>query len=200
MAQGFTVWISGLPGCGKSGIAAKLEEILLERGVDAERLDEGEIRQNWLPSLGFGRAEQDGLTRLLGHVCHLLTRNGAVAVAAALSPSREVRNELRSLIGRFVEVHVKCPVEICRQRDRSGKYEQAFQGSLTDFVGVDLPYEEPLHPEIVLEPGEEDPDAGTRKIVRTLELLEWIPRVAGSDYDAADEEKITKRLKDLGYL
>lgn len=200
MAQGFTVWITGLPACGKSAIAARLEEILLERGLDAERLDEGEIRQSWLPSLGFGRAERDGLTRLLGHICHLLTRNGAVAVAAAVSPSREIRNELRSLIGRFVEVHVKCPAEVCRQRDTSGQYEQAFQGRLTDFVGVDVPYEEPLHPEIVLEPGEEDPDIGTRKIVRTLEVLEWIPRVAGSDYDAADEEKITKRLKDLGYL
>lgn len=200
MAQGFTVWITGLPACGKSGIAARLEEILLERGLDAERLDEGEVRQNWLPSLGFGRAEQDGLTRLLGHVCHLLTRNGAVTVAAAVSPSREVRNELRSLIGRFVEVHVKCPVEVCRQRDKMGRYGQAFQGKLRNFVGVDVPYEEPLHPEIVLDPGEEDPDLGARKIVKTLEVLEWIPRVAGSDYDAADEQKITKRLKDLGYL
>lgn len=200
MAQGFTVWITGLPGCGKSEIAARVEEILLERGADAERLDESEVRANWLPSLGYGRADQDGLTRFLGHVCHLLTRNGVFVVAAAVSASREVRNELRGLIGRFVEVHVKCPAEVCRKRDKSGLYEQALQGRLKDFVGVDIPYEEPLHPEIVLEPGEEDPDVGARKIIRTLEVLEWIPRVAGRDYDAEDEQKITKRLRDLGYL
>ncbi|MEW6442677.1 MAG: adenylyl-sulfate kinase [bacterium] len=200
MAQGFTLWLTGLPASGKSAIAARLEESLLERGLEAERLDEGEIRQSWLPSLGHGAGERDGLTRLIGHFCNLLTRNGIVTIAASISPSQEIRNEIRSQIGRFVEVHVRCPAEVCAQRDASGNWARARAGELSGFVGADVPYEEPTNPEILLEADREDTEQAAKKIVRTLEILDWIPKAAGGDYDAADEAKITKRLKDLGYI
>ena len=200
MGQGFTVWMTGLPASGKSAIATRVEEFLLERGLEAERFDEGDVRQNWLSSLGHGPGEREGITRLMGHVCNLLTRNGVIAVAASASPSQEIRNEMRSQIGRFVEVYVKCPQEICEKRDSSGNYDRARRGEFKGFPGIDVPYDEPVNPEILLETGKEDTEQAARKVVRTLEILGWIPKVAGSDYNEEDEEKITKRLKDLGYL
>jgi adenylylsulfate kinase len=200
MAQGFTLWLTGLPASGKTEIATRVEEALLERGLDAERIDEGEIREQFFPDLGFERAESEGLTRFLGHVCNLLTRNGAIAVAAAVSPYQENRNEIRSRIGAFVEVYVKCPAEACAQRDATGNYEKARKGELEVFTGIDAPYEEPVQPEILIDTEDQDVEASARTILRTLEIMGLIPKGAGSDYDEAEEEKITKRLKDLGYI
>jgi adenylylsulfate kinase len=200
MDQGFTLWLTGLPASGKTAIAARVEESLLERGLNVERIDEGEVREAWLPTLGRAQTEEENLARLLGHVCHLLTRNGVIAIAAAVSPSREIRNEIRSRIGRFAEVFVQCPAEICAKRDAAGRYEKARRGELPGFVGVGSSYEEPVNPEILLTADRDDLEKCARKAVRTLELLDWIPRVAGSDYNEAEEETITQRLKDLGYI
>ncbi len=109
MAQSFTLWLTGLPSSGKAEIARNIEDALLERGLDAERIDEEEIREQWLPGLGREKEAGDGLQRFLGHVCHMLTRNGIIAVAASVSPHQEIRNEMRSQIGSFVEVYVKGP-------------------------------------------------------------------------------------------
>jgi len=176
MAQGFTVWVTGLPAAGKTEIATLLEEAMLERGLDAERVDAGEIRETFLPGLGSQDDANAGLTRLLGHVCHMLTRNGVIAVAADVSPSQDVRNEIRSQIGRFAEVYLKSP------------------------AGADATYEEPVNPEVVVETADEDAETCAKQVLRTLEIMEWIPREEGSDYNEAEEEKITKRLKDLGYI
>jgi adenylyl-sulfate kinase len=200
MGQGFTVWLTGLPASGKTEIATRLEESLLERGLEAERIDEGEIRDQFLPGVGFDRQAWEGLIRFLGSVCNLLTRNGAVAVASTVSPYRDTRNALRSQIGRFVEVYVKCPAEVCEKRDRTGNYERARRGEHKGFTGVDAPYEEPVQPEILLDAEHEDVETSVRTILRTLEIMGLIPKGAGSDYDEAEEEKITKRLKDLGYI
>jgi adenylylsulfate kinase len=200
MGQGFTIWITGLPGSGKTTLARNLEEGLLERGLNVERLDGGEIRANWLQGLGYTTGEREGFIRLLGHVCTLLTRNGVIAIGAAVSPYRELRNELRGGIGRFVEVYMKCPAAICEQRDTTGLYQKARSGELTDFTGVSAPYEEPTNPEIVLESDRESPEACCRKVLRTLEILGYIPEMQGRDYSEEDEAKITKRLKDLGYI
>jgi adenylylsulfate kinase len=200
MAQGFTLWLTGLPASGKTEIATRVEESLLERGLDAERIDEGEIREAYFQDLGYDRPAREGLVRFLGHVCGLLTRNGAVAVASSVSPYQESRDELRSRIGRFVEVYVKCPAEACAKRDRTGNYERARQGRLKGFTGVDGPYEEPVQPEIVVDGENEPVESSAKKILRTLEILEFIPKGAGSDYDEEEEAKITKRLKDLGYI
>jgi len=200
MAQGFTLWVTGLPAAGKTEIATILEESLLERGLDAERVDEGEVRENWLPALGFEPSDEDGLNRLVGNMCLMLTRNGVIAVAASVSPSQEVRNEIRSQIGRFVEIHLRCTPEQCESRDTSGNWAKARGGELKGFPGVDRKYEEPVNPEVVLESGSEEAEACVKQVLRTLELMEWVPREEGSDYNAEEEEKITKRLKDLGYI
>jgi adenylylsulfate kinase len=200
MAHGFTLWLTGLPASGKTEIAACVEASLLERGLDAERIDEGEVREKFLPNLGFGRPEWEGLIRFLGHVCNLLTRNGAVAVASSVSPYQDVRNELRSMIGRFVEVYVQGSPEACQKRDTNGNYERARKGELKGFTGVDAPFEEPTHPEILLDTDKEDVETCARKVIRTLEILGFVPMSAGSDYDEEEAGKITKRLKDLGYI
>jgi len=200
MAQGFTLWLTGLPAAGKTEIATLLEEALLERGLNAERVDEGEIRETWLPGLGFEPADRDGLDRFLGHVCHMLSRNGVIAVAACVSPSQGVRDEIRSQIGRFLEVHLRCTPERCAARDTSGNWAKAREGAIQGFPGVDRPYEEPVNPEVALDPAKADTGACARQVLRTLEIMEWIPREEGSDYDAEEEKKITKRLKDLGYI
>jgi len=200
MAQGFTLWLTGLPASGKTEIATRVEETLLERGLDAERIDEGEIRERFFAGLGFEKTESEGLVRFLGHVCNLLTRNGAIAVAAAVSPCQENRNEIRSEIGAFVEVYVKCRAEVCAERDATGNYEKARKGGIKSFTGIDAPYEEPVQPEILVDTENQDIEASARTILRTLEIMGLIPKGAGSDYDEAEEEKITKRLKDLGYI
>ena len=201
MIQGFTLWLTGLPASGKTDIAIRLEESFLERGLDAEHLDEGEVRETWLPGLGFESSEgQQGLTRFLGHVCHMLTRNGVIVVAAATSPVQEIRNEIRSQIGRFVEIYAKCPEEQCVKKDTTGNWEKARNGQIKGFPGVDVPFEEPVNPEVVLETSTEDVETCAKNVLRTLELMEWIPRLEGSDYNEEEEEKITKRLKDLGYM
>jgi len=200
MAQGFTIWVTGLPAAGKTAIATLLEESLLERGLDAERLDAGEIRETWLPGLSFRPGDADGLSRLVGHFCHMLTRNGVIAVAADTSASREARDEIRSRIGRFVEVHAKCPPDTCRERDPAGNWDRARAGEIHGFPGVDVRYEEPVNPEVVVDTSGESAEACAKQVLRTLEIMEWIPREEGSDYNPAEEEKITKRLKDLGYI
>jgi len=200
MTQGLTLWLTGLPASGKTQIATRIEEALLERGLDAERLDEGEWRQDWLPGLGFTASDEDNLNRLVGHVCHLLTRNGVIAVAAAVSPSQDVRNEIRGQIGRFVEVHLRCPAEICQSRDPAGNGAKALSGSLRGFPGVDRTYEEPVNPEVLLDTGSDDAESCVKQVLRTLELMEWIPRQEGSDYNPEEEAKISQRLKDLGYV
>jgi len=200
MAQGFTLWLTGLAASGKTELADRLEEALLERGLDVEKIDEGEIRQQWLAALGFEKQEGDGLVRFLGHVCNLLTRNGVITIAAALSPCLEIRNELRSQIGNFVEVYLKCPVEACEEKDTSGNYQRARAGELKGFAGVDAPYEEPVQPEILLETEQADVEESTKTVLKTLEIMELIPKVSGDDYNEEEEQKITKRLKDLGYI
>ena len=200
MTQGFTLWLTGLAASGKSELAERLEEALLERGQDVEKIDEGEIREQWLTSLGFEKPEGDGLVRFLGHVCNLLTRNGVITIAAAVSPYLEIRNELRSQIGNFVEVYLKCPVEACEKNDSSGNYQRARAGELKNFSGLDAPYEEPVQPEILLETEQADVEDSIKKVLKTLEIMGLIPKIAGDDYNEEEEQKITKRLKDLGYI
>ena len=134
--KGFTLWFTGLPCSGKSTLAKGVEEILLERGVKVEVLDGDIVRTNLTKGLGFSKEDRDTNIRRIGFVCHLLTRNDVVAIAAAISPYKEIRDENRKLIGRFAEVYVKCSVEIAEQRDVKGMYEKARKGEIKNFTGI----------------------------------------------------------------
>ncbi len=198
--KGFTIWFTGLSGSGKSTLSRKIEEILLERGCKVEVLDGDVVRTNLSKGLGYSKEDRDINIRRIGFVCHLLTRNDVVAIAAAISPYRSIRDENRKLIGSFVEIYCKCPIEALKARDPKGLYEKALRGEIKGFTGVDDPYEEPLDAEIVVETDKETVDQSLNKIVKTLEILGHIHPSAAQEYSDAEEEKIKERLRSLGYI
>ena len=173
--DGFTVWFTGLSGAGKTAIAHRLEPALRARGLKVELLDGDVVRTNLSKGLGFSKEDRDTNIRRIGFVCNLLTRNGVVAIGAAISPYREVRDEVRAEIGRFVEVFVKCPLEVLQERDVKGLYAKALRGEIANFTGVSDPYEEPLNPEVVLESDKETEEESLAKVVAKLEELGYLP-------------------------
>lgn len=166
--SGFTLWFTGLSGAGKSTIAGIVAERLREQGERVEVLDGDEVRENLSRGLGFSRADRDTNIRRIGWVAKLLTRNGVVAITAAISPYRDVRDEVRQGIGRFVEVHVSTPLGVCIERDVKGLYQKALAGEIKQFTGVSDPYEEPLHPEIQISTTGESPEASADRVLAYL--------------------------------
>ncbi len=172
---GFVVWFTGLPSAGKSTLAQKLEKALRRRGLDVEVLDGDEVRKRLTKGLGFSKEDRDENIRRITYVAHLLARNGTVAITAAISPYRAIRDEARAEIERFVEVYVKCPLEVCIQRDVKGLYRRALAGEIPNFTGVSDPYEEPLRPEVTIETDRETPEVGVERILSTLEQQGYLP-------------------------
>ncbi len=151
LAQGLTVWLTGLPSAGKTTIGHALEERLLADGRRVEVLDGDVLRTHLTRGLGFSREDREENVRRIGFVAHLLSRNGVVVVVSVISPYRSMRDELRELhAGRFFEVHVATPVEVCAERDVKGLYAKQRAGELQGLTGVDDPYEVPLRPEAVI--------------------------------------------------
>jgi adenylyl-sulfate kinase len=199
--KGFTLWFTGMSGSGKSTLANKVQEILLERGLNVEILDGDIIRTNLSKGLGFSKEDRDINIRRVGFVCNLLTRNGVAAIAACISPYTAIRDENRKLVGRFVEVFCKAPIETLIERDPKGLYKKALAGEIKGFTGIDDPYEEPPKPEVVVDTANETVDESVGKIIRTLELMGYIPAgEAEQEYSEEEEEEIKKRLADLGYI
>lgn len=147
-SQGTIVWITGLSGSGKTTICNAVHTELLARGIRVEMLDGDVIRKHLSRDLGFSKAERDENIRRIGFVAHLLTRNGVVALVSAISPYRAVRDEIRATMGRFLEVFVNAPLEVCERRDPKGLYKRARAGEFPGFTGIDDPYEPPLSPEV----------------------------------------------------
>jgi adenylyl-sulfate kinase len=165
---GVTVWFTGLSGAGKTTISETLAQELRAAGVKVEILDGDVVRENLSKGLGFSQEDRDTNIRRIGFVCNLLTRNGVVAIAAAISPYRAIRDENRALIGRFVEVYAKCPIDVLSERDVKGLYKKALAGELPNFTGVSDPYEEPLNPEVVVETDRGTPEAEADQIIEVL--------------------------------
>jgi adenylyl-sulfate kinase len=165
---GFTVWFTGLSGAGKS----TLSELLIRRLGDAagagsvkvELLDGDIVRARLSPGLGFSRQDRDQHIRRLGFVSELLSRNGVIAVVAAISPYRETRDEVKQKIANFVEVFVECPIEVLASRDVKGLYRKALAGEIGNFTGISDPYEPPLKPDVVIHSDRELPDESLDKI------------------------------------
>jgi bifunctional enzyme CysN/CysC len=147
-SQGIIVWITGLSGSGKTTICNAVHTELLARGIRVEMLDGDVIRKHLSRDLGFSKAERDENIRRIGFVAHLLTRNRVVALVSAISPYRAVRDEIRATMGRFLEVFVNAPLEVCERRDPKGLYKRARAGEFRGFTGIDDPYETPLSPEV----------------------------------------------------
>jgi len=171
MHKGFTLWFTGMSGAGKSTISALLEKRLRDAGAKVEVLDGDVVRKHLSKGLGFSKEDRDTNIRRIGWVCEVLSRNGVIAIAAAISPYRAVRDEVRARIPNFVEVYVECPVEVLAQRDVKGLYKKAFAGEIDQFTGVSDPYEPPLNPEVVVNSSRETPGDSAQQIWDTLERL-----------------------------
>jgi adenylyl-sulfate kinase len=174
MSAGFTLWFTGLSGAGKSTIANLVAGELRTRGHKVEILDGDEVRTNLSKGLGFSKEDRDTNIRRIGYVCNLLARNGVVAISAAISPYREIRDEIRGNHQRFFEVYMKCSIEKLSERDVKGLYKKALAGEIRNFTGISDPYEEPLRPELVLDSGTEKVDESLQRLIKTLEAANYI--------------------------
>ena len=166
---GFCLWFTGLSGAGKSTIAEVVVEELRRRGHKVELLDGDEVRTNLSKGLGFSKADRDTNIRRIGWVAAVLARNGVVSVTAAISPYRDVRDEIRGKIDHFVEVYVDTPIDVCEDRDVKGLYAKARTGEIPEFTGVSDPYEAPLAPEVRVVTHDRDVAASASQVLSYLE-------------------------------
>jgi adenylyl-sulfate kinase len=174
MNDGFTLWFTGLSGAGKSTLAGLIARHLRAQGYRVEVLDGDEIRTNLSKGLGFSKEDRDTNIRRIGYLCRLLARNGVIAIAAAISPYRAVRDEVRNANRRFCEVFVKCSLEKLIERDTKGLYKKALNNEMRNFTGISDPYEEPLSPELVIDTGRETVDESLQRLVACLETLGYV--------------------------
>jgi adenylylsulfate kinase len=178
MAQGFTVWLTGLSGAGKTTIAQRLERALREQGRGVEVLDGDVVRTHLSKGLGFSREDRDTNILRIAFVCSLLTRHGVAVISAAISPYAQARRQAREQIGHFVEVYVRCPLEELTRRDVKGLYARALRGEIANFTGVSDPYEAPEHPEVVVDTDRESVEESVTKILAHLAARGYIEPVA----------------------
>jgi sulfate adenylyltransferase len=169
--QGFCIWFTGLSGSGKSTTAEILTSLLLERGRQVTLLDGDVVRTHLSKGLGFSREDRDTNILRIGFVAGEIARHGGCVICAAISPYRATRNEVRKMVGdgRFMEVFVDTPIEVCEERDVKGLYARARRGQITGFTGVDDPYESPVDPELTLNTVEATAKENAYKITHYLE-------------------------------
>jgi len=188
--KGFTIWFTGLSLTTKSLLAEVIEGELLERGLNVEILDEETV------DLILGSKPAESIEEIrknlkkIQFICKLLTRNGVIAIVSAISPTIDIRNEMREGLENFIEVYVK---------GNTANQDFVSKVNLPD-IDIEAIYEEPLNSEVIIESDKELPDASAKKIIKTLELLNWIPKVEYDDYSPEEEAKIQERLESLGYL
>ena len=165
------MWFTGLSGAGKSTLSQLVAERLRECGAEVELLDGDVVRTRLSKGLGFSKEDRDENIRRIGFVCELLSRHGTIAIAAAISPYRALRDEVRASIENFIEVYVDCPISVLAERDVKGLYKKALAGEIPHFTGISDPYEPPLAAEIVVDSSNETPEESLDRIWATLEHL-----------------------------
>jgi len=181
--EGFVLWMTGLPGSGKTTLAMILEEMLennFERYVEV--LDGDEFRKGISRDLGLSEEDRKEHAHRVSYVGKLLAKNGVIGIVALISPYRKSRAEAREIIGkdRFVEVYVKASLETCEKRDPKGLYKKARKGEITNMTGIQDPYEVPESPDIIVDTEASDPKGSARMIVERLVELGYLPRPHGN--------------------
>lgn len=172
--HGFVIWITGLPGSGKSTIARGLDKELRARGFKVESFDGDEVRRNLSKGLGFSKEDRDTHNKRIIYVCKLLTRNGVNAIVSLISPYRSTRAFAREQLPKFVEVYLNCSLKECIRRDPKGLYKRALAGEITNMTGIQDPYEEPQNPEVSLDTENDTAKHNIRKVMGKLENLDYI--------------------------
>ena len=171
---GFTLWFTGLSGAGKSTISNVILDRLKLAGSKVELLDGDVVRTHLSKGLTFSKEDRDINVRRIGFVAELLSRNGVIAIVAAISPYREVREEVRAQIANFTEVYVECPIDVLAERDVKGLYKEALAGKIANFTGVSDPYEPPSNPEVTVNSSRESLDESVGKVWDKLVALGFI--------------------------
>lgn len=172
--KGFTVWLTGFSGSGKTTISQRLQQRMLEKNIACEILDGDVIRQNLCKDLGFSKEDRCTNILRIGFVAEMLSRHGVCVIVSAISPYRDARNQVREKIPNFVEVHVKCPIEVCESRDVKGLYKKARKGEMKNFTGISDAYEEPVNPEIICDTEVETIEDSVNKVLAGLGELNLI--------------------------
>jgi adenylyl-sulfate kinase len=198
--RGFTLWFTGLPCSGKSTLAQLVAAQLADRGRGVEVLDGDIVRQNLTKGLGFSKEDRDENIRRIGFVCGLLSKHGAVAISAAISPYRAVRDDVRSRIENFIEVFVDTPLEVCIQRDVKGMYKKALAGQMKNFTGIDDPYEVPPNPELTIKTANETAEKSAARVLQYLEARGLIDPLAVARYGSEESEEVRANLARAGYI
>jgi adenylyl-sulfate kinase len=171
---GFTVWLTGMSGAGKTTIALKLADVLERRGRRVDVLDGDEIRKILSKGLGFSREDRDANVNRIAFVASLLVRHGAAVISGAISPYADARDAARARIGNFVEVYVQCSLDELIRRDTKGLYMRALSGELKRFTGISDPYEAPSSPEVTVDTEHENVDECVAKVVAALEARGFV--------------------------
>jgi len=169
--KGVTIWLTGLSGSGKSTIAVELEHALVENKHQAYILDGDNIRHGLNKNLGFSPEDRAENIRRIGEVAKLFTDTNIITITAFISPYKEDRDNARKLQneGEFIEIYVKCPINVCEQRDVKGLYKKARAGEIKEFTGISAPYEEPSNPELTIDTSVVPVEESTRAILKYLE-------------------------------
>lgn len=167
--KGMTLWFTGLSGAGKTTISQAVEKELIAQGYKVEVLDGDVVRENLTKGLGFSKADRDENIRRIGFVAQLLTRNGVIVIVSAISPYRNIRDEVRNRIGDFVEIYVNAPLAVCEERDVKGLYKRARSGEIKSFTGIDDPYEAPMNPEIECRTDQETLQQSVTKVLTEVQ-------------------------------
>jgi adenylylsulfate kinase len=197
----------GRPSAGKSTIASRVEDRLVEMGFPIENLDGDEIRKHLHPDLGFSREDRRTNNRRTAYIAKLLNRNDIPVIVGMITPFRDSQEQARDIIedeGDFVLIHVKCSVDTAEERDPKGLYEKAREGNIEKFTGINHPFQEPLNPEIVVDTENQSVEEGVDHVLSQLEANGLLEEQLDDDYSfsitRAEEQELTDRLKDLGYL
>jgi len=172
---GFVVWIEGLSGAGKTSISRALAARLRSIGWKSEVLDGDEVRRMFSPELGFSRKDREFHARRVSYVARMLARNGVAVLVAMITPYETSRQAARAEVGaKFVEVWLRCPIEVCRQRDPSGVYRRTAEGSIKKMTGVDDPFEEPLSPELTIDTATTPVDESVHRVIDYLKTHQYL--------------------------
>ncbi len=172
--EGVTLWFTGLSGSGKTTIAREVQKHLNAINRKIEILDGDIVRQNLSKGLSFSEEDRNINVRRIGFVANLLSRNGVIAITAAISPYRSIREEVREMTKNFMEIYAKAPLEVCEKRDVKGLYAKARAGEIKGFTGIDDPYEEPLNPEVICETDKETLEQSVNKVINALKEGNYI--------------------------
>jgi adenylylsulfate kinase len=203
----FTLWFMGRPSAGKSTLATKVEDRLVEMGYPIENLDGDDIRKHLHPDLGFSREDRRTNNRRTAYIAKLLNRNDIPVIVGMITPFRDSQQQARDIIedeGDFVLIHVKCSVEEAEKRDPKNLYQQAREGKIEKFTGINHPYQEPLNPDVVVDTENQSIDQCVEHILSQLERMGLLEEQLDEEYQFSltrtEEQEVTERLQQMGYL